>query len=654
MVNANAQNTNELNVSGMCMCYNEMQKNKVLEAIKSKKNQVVERLYLSDCINGNDYGSSNRSWTSQELEEIYSSLKEIKRIEEIRINFKLDSIPNQGDTILMNVLNGLPMVKRAYLWFEGEMGQHNIQFLKNYFVEGPLTLKVDQKVVIQNYFTINKKLKWDGISGLSFPNLDTLIVENFTSSYLHPTFGNGMDSLKVLIFKNHSSKGLESNYFFGGFSSSIGNLKELETFYFEGHYKLLHFRLPKSFGNLVKLKNLVFLEARASFPNTISHLSKLEKVALTGSSGVKIGLNTNFLKLEKLDSMVVYNRKLKLFSSFKRLKKLKTIQIGRVRKFPNGLTKLRELTKIEVEGEKSTIVIPRSISNLTKLKEIRLIRVKKMKYSLGTLNNLEILHIKKASFSKMTKKIGCFPVLKEVIFTAPLLEELPTDFFHSPKLEKLDLHIGMVTDWANMDSTLSKLFYLKIKTLSKQLPKPLAQCKNLDSLLLIYNGNVLPKDIYEVKSLSYLDLNTPYLLNLSDSLNELTKIKVFYLYSDSLRHLSSTLKLKALEYISLHTPGNRTFPRFLFNSTYLKHIIIGCSVDSLEQACEIPIYQGLKWSFWGNYTLKDIPECFRGKSAIYGVVGRKIDSDGFPTDEYSFPLFRNGRFHSLNQTLFSY
>jgi internalin A len=664
---------NVINLHSLCFCNTQQYKDFFFRQLKEARNQKIKYFTVGNCLNekGVLYDKNipelgdNLSWSKSELDTIYSIVKSIKSINLLTIflNPDKDSIasPTQADSVFWKILSYLPTAKNALFKTTGAFLKSDTTTLWNGLTQKPISFDVQNKVTINFHFQIEEELPWDGKRCLSFPNTDTLIVRNIASSYLHPSFGMGMDQLTTLIFSFDpgmpSLPTRRTTHTFKGLPPSIGKLKNLRAFYlypFDYDNQSEPFDVPSSFGDLEKLEVLHFYNANANFPNSVKNLKQLKKLVFHNE--VKTDkfpiINPNFFKLSELDSIHVYGKTINSKHPLHLLKKLKYFSFITNSNLPKGFKFLTELTtlNITIHSTKS-IALPRGLTspNLLNIKIAG--PVKKIPNTFKQLTALEFLYLQSTTLTQLSQHIGPFPNLEILTLITPNLEKVSPNLFDMPNLHYLKLVTGSIKKWANFNRPLDSLIHLYLSSTSQQFPKGFEQMPQLYQLSIESLAPNLPVNISTLKKLKILRLNNPNLKKLPESLDAIKGLQKLYVHTDSIKKIPTNWIFPELQEASFHTVQIDQFPTFLTNCPLVKQIKIGGTLKDLASICSLEFKNSPRFFFIGAYHLSDIPTCFKkdkGKYSIYTWEGPR------DSEEPRFFYFQNGLLLNRNTARLNY
>ncbi|RYF26203.1 MAG: hypothetical protein EOO42_02060 [Flavobacteriales bacterium] len=295
---------------------------------------------------------------------------------------------------------------------------------------------------------------------------------------------------------------------------------------------------PENFGNLVKLKSLVFSPLGSVDPNTVVVLPK------------------SFANLKALESItfsyigfVDFNGTLGALTN---LKTLSTFMLA----MPDDIGNLKQLTDLDIYCKRGGI--PQSFSECSSLTFARMRFDDSISDELvlptkiGDLKNLEILELTSqklfnlpASFTELTR-------LKTLRLEAINLEKIPDSFGKLLALESLNIY-GKFAKIPNSFGDLSKLSTLFISGAAQTLP---------DSF-----GNL--------SSLTYFNAESSALRTLPQSFGKLKKLRQIALRFSNIEELPSSFgDLDELESLDLSDTKLKSFPKSLLHLKSINRLIL--------------------------------------------------------------------------------
>lgn len=282
---------------------------------------------------------------------------------------------------------------------------------------------------------------------------------------------------------------------------------------------------PENFGNLTKLKVLIFIPKNMAdansellLPKSFGNLKSLE------SFTVRYAGNVNFNgTLGKLSSLKILNTSVvSLTEDIGDLKELQHVELFCKRStFPARFSECSALVFARISFDESAsgdLVLSPKIGNLKKLETLEL-----------TTNKMRGLP---DSFSELT-------ALKNLSITAINLQSIPENFGNLSNLESLTLY-GSFTKIPNSFGNLNKL----------------------SSLFLSGKAETLPESFGNLSSLSYFNAETASFKTLPASIGKLKRLKEINMRSNKIESLPASFsELDALETLNLSNTQLKTFPK---------------------------------------------------------------------------------------------
>jgi Leucine-rich repeat (LRR) protein len=296
---------------------------------------------------------------------------------------------------------------------------------------------------------------------------------------------------------------------------------------------------PEEIGLLTELKSLTLrtgrkLSKEQPFPATISNMTNLESLTLTGNMPDKVELQVPPVgKLVNLKK-IYYGGENRAPQGLENLTGLVEIEfMGLLGDIPACLSKMTNLEKINIRGNAFTGKIPSDINNLKKLKSLFIDKSQfigsveglsgTFPESIWELENLDYIFLRNiSSDGTLSPKIANLKKLTSItIIDCGLTGEIPKELYNMEKLRSLSIYqnkltgiiapeIGNLTALTDINlhhnnltgslpATLGKLSKLKSLQVQKNLltgdiPAELANCP-LDGVFVDFSGNQFSKDI---------------------------------------------------------------------------------------------------------------------------------------------------------------
>ncbi|MHA1724508.1 MAG: leucine-rich repeat domain-containing protein [Promethearchaeota archaeon] len=325
---------------------------------------------------------------------------------------------------------------------------------------------------------------------------------------------------------------------------SLKNLKKLEIYTHD------QFHFPKEAGNLTNLTELSIGGWYKKFPRNINTMKSLKKLVLEGS------------KYEAISEEISH------------------------------LTNLEILVIEYFNPKEGTTGLPDSIANLTKVKEIYLMRcpsLKRLPESFGTLASLEYLYIKDCpSLEQLPDSFGKLPSLKKLeIKECPSLKCLPESFSYLPSLEELLIENTPIEDFPASSENLISLKKLEIRKHPleylparivelkaievihveespkiKDVPSRWARLTSLEGLGMTKCGlTEFPKNACNIQCLKVLNLNHNEIKSIPFNILKLKNLRILGMRYNKLKKLNPHLAdLPSIEYIFFESNLIREVP----------------------------------------------------------------------------------------------
>ncbi|SDF77777.1 Leucine-rich repeat (LRR) protein [Pedobacter terrae] len=293
---------------------------------------------------------------------------------------------------------------------------------------------------------------------------------------------------------------------------------------------------PENFGNLAKLKTLIFSPRNTAspyneiiLPKSFANLKALETFSVLHAGYVNF--NGTLGSLSSLKTLkTIINA---LTEDIGELKALQHVElVCRSSAFPQRLAECTALTFLRLNFDDSAsgdVVLASRIGNLKKLETFEI-----------TSNKLRSLP---DSFAGLT-------VLKTLSINGTGLQSLPENFGNLPNLERLTLH-GSFTKLPNSFGNLSKL----------------------NNLMLGGKAESLPESFGNLLQLSYFNAQSSSLKTLPNSIGNLKNLKEIDLSYSKLETLPETFaELDGLKTLNLAVTQLKTFPKAIIPLTAITEI----------------------------------------------------------------------------------
>ncbi|GHV80426.1 hypothetical protein AGMMS49944_22170 [Spirochaetia bacterium] len=267
------------------------------------------------------------------------------------------------------------------------------------------------------------------------------------------------------------------------------------------------------------------------------------------------------------------------------------------------LFKIGALEKIEIEGycNKSETELPESIGNCRGLKTISLPRLVKIPEWLRRLPALSKLSLNGIKSTVLPDWIGELSSLTSLnLNNLCAVETLPDTMVNLPALTELRVTNSRIT---SLPGEIGKITSLVTVTVSNTeitaLPESIGNLASLVSLNVSDNDGLssLPDSIGNLHSLETLDLSSTNLVSLPDSIGNLTALKELNLANSPLIYLPESLgNLKNLTRLDIRSTPLKILPGSFDKLTALDTIDISKtkieslppSIDSIENVINIP------------------------------------------------------------------
>ena len=225
----------------------------------------------------------------------------------------------------------------------------------------------------------------------------------------------------------------------------------------------------------------------------------------------------------------------------------------------------KKLSKDQILFEKKLKLLPDSIGNLRKLKELYLFNneLTNLPVSIGGLTALQILDLHSNELSKLPESIGQLQALEVLNLNFNQIKSIPNFFGSMNSLKKLLLRRNKLV---TLPTTLTALSSLERLVLTdnkiKSLPKSFGDLTSLTELDLQSNQlQSLPDSISNLVNLIWLIASNNKLISLPSKIGDLKKLENLYLDSNLLVALSNSFDgLKELRIIDLGHNRLSEFP----------------------------------------------------------------------------------------------
>ncbi|MFX1437551.1 MAG: leucine-rich repeat domain-containing protein [Promethearchaeota archaeon] len=329
-----------------------------------------------------------------------------------------------------------------------------------------------------------------------------------------------------------------------------------KAFNTERIYDLTNKRLSEILNNFMLIKH---------FRNEFKDISYSLDEGLVSSIDLS-GISTNVFGWKIL-------RKLPEFiTTFKYIKKL-DLKINRIAKLPKNLSKLINLTYLDLSN-----------NNLRSLPE-----------SFGSLSSLEYLYLKYNKINEIPSTIGKLEKLIILDLRHNNIKSLPNEISSLNSLEILDIHGNRLNNFPKFPKGFNSLTELQLGLNQlKSLPDSLINLKSLKILGL--GGNDLTVDLYllnKFSSLKVLDLYDNNIRTLPNEIGELNSLETLILRNNKLINLPESFKnLNSLKKLDLSWNDLTMLPEW---------------IDSLSSLEEL--------NLWGN-NLKSLPKTIGNLSSL--------------------------------------
>ncbi|KAL3701235.1 hypothetical protein R1sor_019257 [Riccia sorocarpa] len=332
--------------------------------------------------------------------------------------------------------------------------------------------------------------------------------------------------------------------------------------------------LPDTLGNLTNLRLLTFDYPIRSLPTSLSNLTQLEKVNLTGDFGrVFTVLRDCCVTLRDGDEAVR--------DSFQHLRGFMTNQTklrlgctrGSSTVIVRNMINLESLV-INVDGEISTdavAAVPDIFGDLRKLQILELTCdavENSLVESLRLLSSLEKLCLDCVTVEHLPLLFGCYSTLKTLRIRCPSLHSLPVKLGNFIKLKEVDISDTGLRSFPKSFTKLSNLQSLSLRNLQKleMLPEDIGNLQSVDSLD-IWNCAIerLPETIGDLCSLRTLRFSGSSLHTLPESLGRLSGLTSLELTNcENLKTLPETIRgLSSLASLDLSGSSLHSLPESL-------------------------------------------------------------------------------------------
>ncbi|SEQ91617.1 leucine-rich repeat domain-containing protein [Pedobacter rhizosphaerae] len=282
---------------------------------------------------------------------------------------------------------------------------------------------------------------------------------------------------------------------------------------------------PENFGNLTKLKTLIF-----SPRNTLSPYNE-------------ILLPKSFANLKALQTFSVLHAGFVNFNgTLGSLKSLKTIKTT-INSLTADIGELKELQHIELTCRSSAF--PQQFSECKSISFVRLNFDDSasgdviLSSRIGDLKKLQTFEITSNKLRGLPDSFSGLSALKTLIINSTSLQTIPENFGDLPNLESLTIH-GIFT----------------------KLPNSIGNLDKLSSLFLGGKVETLPETFGNLSSLSYFNAQYSTIRALPNSIGKLKKLKEINLSNTKLEGLPDSFgELDALETLNLAVTQLKTFPK---------------------------------------------------------------------------------------------
>ena len=379
--------------------------------------------------------------------------------------------------------------------------------------------------VTQLNMNLNNVACWGELNLTALAKLDELLYLDMSDNLFSGEIPDELFSMTKL-----QTLALSSNRMTGKLSKKFGRLKNLRHLDLSANG--FHGALPKEMGKMKSLEVLYLgeegLEVKNKFTGKIPEawvgMKSLQRLSLTGNSGVKGKFPTWIGKLQNLEELTLSNTGLlgEIPESIDQCYNLRTLDLsnnGLTGAIPEGITRLGRLKHLKLRGNKLEGGVPPGIAELRELESLDLGSNKltgQLPEKFEGLTKLEYLDVSRNNLSgELPKVLPRIPSLRAALLYDNSFEgQIPGDYFTKlPLLMHLYLDRnkleGALPGEAMATAKMLKEFHASFNKISGEIPKDIGRLPRLASLQLRRNQLVgeIPPELGDCPELARLDLS---------------------------------------------------------------------------------------------------------------------------------------------------
>ncbi|XP_050256704.1 disease resistance protein RPV1-like isoform X2 [Quercus robur] len=508
------------------------------------------------CESPNEPGGRSRLWLKEDILHLLIDSAGTEKVEGIFLN----SSPNKEDNVKVNFeafskMRNLRLLKidnvhlpQGLGFLSSELRLMNwlgypLKSMPRKFNPDKLVELIMPHSHIKQLWEGNWSLEWLRIIDLSdsrelimtldfarVPNLEKLILKGCTKlSKIHASLG---DLKHLILLDLNGCKCLKS------LPCKI-NLESLEIFILSSCSKLKKF--PEIVGNMSHLLEL-YLDGTTieDLPLSMEQLTRLIKLDLTNckklSSLPRVIFNLASLNTLTLSGCSKLHKMQENWGNLKGLKELDMSGTG-IRDLPLSMEQLTGLIKLDLTNCKNLSSLPGAICSLTSLKTLTLsgcLKLDNMPMNLGNLEGLEELDVSGTAIREPPSSIFCLKNLKILSFQG--CNGLSSKSWSWKKL----LNFLLMTKTPDL--------------MGLVLPSVSGLCSLTRLNMRNCNLQAIPSDIVCLSSLQQLDLSGNNFVFIPESINQLSKLRVFCVENCKSLQLLPALGSSA-DTVSVHANG---------------------------------------------------------------------------------------------------
>lgn len=379
--------------------------------------------------------------------------------------------------------------------------------------------------VTQLNMNLNNVACWGELNLTALAKLDELLYLDMSDNLFSGEIPNELFSMTKL-----QTLALSSNRMTGKLNKKFGRLTNLRHLDLSANG--FHGALPKEMGKMKSLEVLYLGEAGLEVKNKFSGkipeawvgMKSLQRLSLTGNSGVKGKFPTWIGKLQNLEELTLSNTGLlgEIPESIDQCYNLRTLDLSNNRltgAIPEGITRLGRLKHLKLRGNKLEGGVPPGIAELRELESLDLGSNKltgKLPEKFEGLTKLEYLDVSRNDLSgELPKVLPRIPSLRAALLNDNSFEgQIPGDYFTKlPLLMHLYLDRnkleGALPGEAMATAKMLKEFHASFNKISGEIPKDIGRLPRLASLQLRRNQltGEIPPELGDCPELARLDLS---------------------------------------------------------------------------------------------------------------------------------------------------